>query len=252
MILITRPNEEALSFSLELIKYNLKSQIEPILSFRVKNKDIKISKNKIFIVTSSQAVKALSKYKKKYNQLINEGEFLVVGDKVSKNLKKIGVKKIVFRCENTNKLLKELKLKKYFDRKYKFEYLCGSKINDDFLKHCKLQNISIRKNILYDTIVTQKLSNKVIEYIKDRKINVITFFSSYTANSFIKLIQPDKDAYNIVMKDTYIMCLSKRIASQIINNHKNINKSLLKWSNSPNQQSLIKAILVLREKDLIK
>ena len=62
MILITRPKVEANQFADELNKKNLISIIDPILKFEPLKKNIQLSQNRIYIITSSQCVKSLDKY----------------------------------------------------------------------------------------------------------------------------------------------------------------------------------------------
>ena len=53
-----------------------------------------------------QSVRTLSKYKKKYLQLLQDGEFLIVGSKVASELKKICLPKIIKVTEDTDAMLK--------------------------------------------------------------------------------------------------------------------------------------------------
>ena len=86
MILITRPKNEALLLSKELKVKNFLTFIEPLISFRYLKKKIIFGKQKIYIVTSLQAVNVLNKYSKYYKEIISLGNFLVVGEKVSSSL----------------------------------------------------------------------------------------------------------------------------------------------------------------------
>ncbi len=242
MILITRPVSEAKEFSIALKKNNLQSISDPILSFKFKRKKISLSKNKIFIVTSSQSVKVLRNNKAIYKHIIDEGIFIAVGKKVSLNLKCVGVKKIEFVSRDTEQLLRKLERK---DQKYKhlkYEYLCGSKINDDFLSQCRNKKILIRKKILYDSVPSYELSKKTVQKIRNGSIKVITFFSIYTAKVFLKLAKKSDILHDLRNNNIIIMCLSKRIAFSVGKMTKIFPKSQIKWSPFPNQESLIKSL----------
>ena len=152
MILITRPNIEAKQFADKLQKKKFVSIIDSVLKFKPQKKNIYLSQNKIFIVTSSQCVKSLNKYRKSYFHILKEGSFYVVGRQVYKNLKSIGVKKVKLVFNDTQELLRKLKTLKKKQVSARYEYLCGSQINDDFVEQCNLNEIYIKKKILYKTI----------------------------------------------------------------------------------------------------
>ena len=249
MILITRPKIEAKQFADALHKKSFESTIDSILKFEPLKKNIYLSENKIFIVTSSQCVKSLNKYRKSYLHILKEGIFYVVGRQVYKNLKSLGVKKIKFVFSDTQELLRKLKLlrKKQFLARY--EYLCGSQINDDFVEQCKLNKIYIKKNILYKTIAVNKLKFKTVKSIKGGEIRILTFFSIFTAKTFFKLIRKHKLIKYIDHDDIYIMCLSKRISNYVLLNEGFISKKRLKWSPKPTQNALI---MCIKNLELIK
>ena len=242
MILITRPVSEAKDFSIALKRNNFLSLSDSILSFNLRRKKILLSKNKIFIVTSSQSVKALQKNRAIYGELFDEGVFFVVGKKVSSNLKSIGVKNIKSISRDTEHLLRKLVSKGSKYRKLKYEYLCGSKINDDFVTQCKNKKIMIRKKVLYDSVPKNELSKKTIQNIQNGSVKVITFFSIYTAKVFFKLAKKENILHNLNNNNVIIMCLSKRIALSVSKMTKISGKSSIKWSTLPNQESMIKSL----------
>ena len=239
MILITRPNIEAKQFADKLQKKKFVSIIDSVLKFKPQKKNIYLSQNKIFIVTSSQCVKSLNKYRKSYSHILSEGSFYVVGRQVYKNLKSIGVKNIELQFSDTQQLLRKLKTLRKKQVSAKYEYLCGSQINSDFMKQCKINKISIKKNILYKTIAVKKLKTKTVRSIKRGEIKIITFFSIFTVKTFFKLINKHKLTQHIIDNDIYIMCLSKRISSYVSCKQKFIKKKTLKWSPKPTQNALI-------------
>ena len=218
MILITRPKIEAKQFADELQKKRLVSIIDSILKFEPQKKNICLSQNKIFIVTSSQCVKSLNKYRKSYSHTLKEGIFYVVGRQVYKNLKSIGVKKIKFVFSDTQELLRKLKTLRKKQASARYEYLCGSQINDDFLEKCRLNKITIKKNILYKTIAVNNLKSKTIRSIQRGEIKILTFFSVFTAKTFFKLVRKHKLIKYLADNDIYIMCLSKRISNHVLFN----------------------------------
>tara|TARA_Y100000591_G_scaffold315652_1_gene323485 strand:+ start:676 stop:1422 length:747 start_codon:yes stop_codon:yes gene_type:complete len=242
MILITRPKTEAKQFACELNKRSIVSVIDSVIKFEPQRKNIYLTQNKIFIITSSQSVKSLNRYRKLYFHILKEGSFYVVGEQVYKNLKNIGVKKIKFKFSDTQELLRKLKAQSNKQATVKYEYLCGSQINSNFIDQCKFNKISIKKTILYKTVSVNKLKLKTIKSIKRGEIKILTLFSIFTAKTFFKLLRKHKLINDIYDKDIYIMCLSKRISNYVLQDEKFIHKKRVKWSLKPTQRSLIMGI----------
>ena len=242
MILITRPKTEAKQFAEELSKKNIVSIIDSVIKFEPIRKKIYLSQNKIYIITSSQCVKSLNKYRKSYFHILEEGSFYVVGKQVCKNLKNIGVKKIKFKFSDTQELLRKLKVLRKKQVSIKYEYLCGSEINSDFIEQCKSHKIPIKRTVLYKTISVNKLKVKTIKSIKLGEIKILTFFSIFTAKTFFNLLRKNNLLSAISENDIYIMCLSKRISDYVLHSEGFIEKKRLKWSPEPSQNALIMCI----------
>ena len=242
MILITRPEIEAKHFAEVLDKKNITSIIDPVIKFQPLKKNIQLSQNRIYIITSSQCVKSLAKYRKAYFHILKKGNFYVVGEQVYKNLKNIGVKKIQFKFSDTQELLRKLKVLKKKQVSVKNEYLCGSQINSDFIAQCTLNKILIKKTIVYKTISATKLKAKTVKSIKGGEIKILTFFSIFTAKTFFKLLRKYRLVKYIKENDIYIMCLSKRISNYVLCNEEFIEKKRLKWSPKPTQNALVMSI----------
>ena len=232
MILITRPSIEGKLLSAELKKDKLPCVQEPLTNFKfVKIKKIKID-DKVFIISSLQAVKAMSKQKKIYAKLLYQGRILVIGQKVKEELHKIGAKKIekVFldSCELTKFLKKNKK------HKHKLEYLCSNIVNNEFINSLKAENIQIRKKIIYQTIPSSTLSLKTQKLMSNDKIKIVLFFSKFSAQNFLKKIR-DNNLESSLSKIVAV-CISDRVAKYIIK------CSLfegVKIAKNPNQISII-------------
>ena len=89
MILITRPHEEAKVLEKELLKIGKECVTDSLISFKFHFKKIPFEKNVLYLISSSQSVKVLLKYKNKYRPLLKNGTFIVVGKKVATELTKI-------------------------------------------------------------------------------------------------------------------------------------------------------------------
>jgi uroporphyrinogen-III synthase len=236
MILITRPKNESLILAKELDSKNLKTYIEPLVSFDYYPKKINFNSKKKFVVSSLQAAHVLNINKDKYKDIIINGNFLVVGNKVYLKLKEIGVQKIIKHFKTSDHLLKYLlKLKK---TNLDITYLCGSIVNQDFINLLKYNKIKFQKKILYKILPIKQLTDRCFYLIKKNKIDAVLLYSTYTANLFIRLIK--KHNLEPELERMHILCLSKRISLEFKNT--SMEKNVL-YSRSPDQESLISLVV---------
>ena len=112
MILITRPKKDALSFANDLKVLNLATHIESVISIRLRKPKINIEKQNIFLVTSLYAVQALLSLGHKQIYQLKQKSFIVIGNRVAIELKKIGLKKIIFVSSDSDRLLKKFQKNK--------------------------------------------------------------------------------------------------------------------------------------------
>ena len=195
------------------------------------------------MVSSLQAVKSLLKYQNQYSEILNEGRFLVIGKKVRNELKKnnnIRIKKIT---ENSDEMYDYLIKNKFlFKSKSNLIYLSGSIINNDFLRALKNKKITVKRVKIYKVIPTKKLKRKTVSLLRQNKIKQIVLFSSYTAQTLIKLLSSEK-LKNKVSK-IQVFSLSDRI-DKYVKKSRFFEKTFV--SAKPNQQSLIKVLTLKKQ-----
>ena len=159
MILITRPHEEAKVLEKEFLHIGKECVIDSLLNFKLHYKKIPIEKKVLYLISSSQAVKALTKYKDKHHQLLTNGEFIIVGKKVSTELKKISpiqIKKVTKDSDDMKKfLISQWRTKNY----KKIVFISGSVFNREFVCYLRKKQIFVIRKVLYTTLQT-KTSNK--------------------------------------------------------------------------------------------
>ena len=236
MILITRPLNEAKLLAKELKTFSLPTIIEPLTSFEYYKKRITFHEKIFFIVSSLQSVHVLQIYQKNYQNIIAQGKFLVVGMKVAAELRSLGVNKIIKQFNSSDSLFNYL-LRKKKSFEFKIEYLCGSIVNDDFIIGLKRSRIKHKKVVLYKTIAVKKLSVRCSTSLKNNQITIVLIYSAYTAKVFMKLLRQYK--LLSVLKNTYVLCLSKRIAYTFKDT---VPQKKLLWSRSSNQKSLLDSL----------
>ena len=240
MILITRPINEAKTLAKKIESFNVPTIIEPLISFRYFRKKVIFNDKKIFIISSFQSVHALRLFQKNYEQLISFGRFLVVGLKVSKELRSIGVGKIIKTFDTSDRLLKYLSKSKY--KEYPMEYLCGSVSNQSFINGLNTLDVKCQKKIIYKTIATKKISKKCLNLLKNQKIKIVLVYSEYTALVFSRFIK--SEGLMEIVDKMQIICLSKRISDTI---GQEMPSASVQFSRYPNQAAMIKKIeLVLK------
>ena len=233
MILITRHKKENNKLSILLKNKKVTVVNESLVYFEHLNKLIKYKENKIFIITSTQAINTI--VLKKNISKINKSVFIVVGEKTEKKLKKLGLKVLISSPESSE-LLKEIKKRKELKER-SFEYLCSNIYNKEFVQKLKKSGFKIRLNIVYRSEAKKLMTNHIIKKLNNNKIEKILFFSLFTMKSFFLLCRKHKISKMTLSQIEYL-CLSKRIASYAINQ-----RLVAKWAKKPNQAEMIKLVL---------
>ena len=238
MILITRPHEEAKILEKEFLNIGKECVIDSLIGFKFHFKKISFQKNVLYLISSSQAVKALTKYKKKHHQFLTNGEFIVVGKKVSTELKKISpikIKKVTKDSDDMKKfLISHWRIKNY----KKIVFISGSVFNREFVSYLRKKQIVVIRKVLYTTLQTKNFKQKTIRLFNHGKITHAVFYSSFTAEIFLKLLK--MNALEKKVRNIIPVSLSKRI-DVILKKSQLFNKTLI--SKKPNENSLIKRII---------
>ena len=239
MILIIRHRNLDIEFKSKLHKNNFNYLYQPVLNFNyVKNKIIN-SENKIFIIASIQAVKSIRSQRNEYFSSIKDAKLFVIGKKVKEALVKLGVNNIIKTFDTTTSLLKFIQ-KNNFYKKIKFEYLCGSVVNDEFINEMKMKKFTLRKKIVYEVIPVAQLLERTKAVIRNGNIKVIVFYSVYSAKIFLKLLAK-YGLLSSINREVRILCFSKRISNHL-SNGKLLPSKNIHSIKSPNSELLIKYI----------
>jgi len=236
IILITRPKTEAENLKARLKDLKIDSHIDSLISFNHYKKKINFEPNHNFLISSIQSVFVIKKNNLNSSKKFKSCNFFVIGERVKNELKKIGAQNIKGTFEDSGKLISYLK---NYDSKLPFTYLCGSTVNEEFIKELHTLNIKFKMNIVYGVKTKQKLSKKTINLIKNHEISSVALYSSFSTKCFLKLIN-DAELESYVKKIKYF-CLSSKIAS--ILESKNFDHVF--YAPKPNQESLIKLIKTL-------
>ena len=239
MILIIRHKSTDIEFQKELDKNNLNYLYQPVLKFNHIKKKIINSDDKIFIIASIQAVRSIKLQNKKYLNQIKDSQLFVIGQKVKEALVKLDVNNIIKTFDSTTSLLKFIHKKKFY-KKIKFEYLCGSVVNDEFVNRMRDQKCLLKKRIVYQITPTNQLLQKTQVAIKNKRIEVIVFYSVYSAKVFLRLLRK-YDLLSLLNKDVKFLCFSERISSHIYSKGVLPNQNIISIRN-PNSKLLLRSL----------
>jgi|MDTG01.2.fsa_nt_gb uroporphyrinogen-III synthase len=234
MILITRPRLDALDFARELKKLDLSFQIESVISIRLKKPKINYENERVYLVTSIYAVRALMLLSDKELSSLKKKSFIVIGLRVRDALKKLGINKIKLIASNSESLLVKITNTK---QKFKINYICSNYYNRD-LKD-KLVNLTLDVNLIhaYSTLSKKKLSQRTIDLFFKKKISSVSFFSINTAKVFFNLVR-ESEIERESLKSIKFLCLSKNIGNYVkMQKYHNVN-----CSENPNKKSLLSLI----------
>ena len=239
MILIIRHKSEDREFQKKLDKNNLNYFYQPVLKFNYIKKKIINSYNKIFIIASIQAVKSLELQNKEHLNQIKDSRLFVIGKKVKEALVKLGINRIIKTFDSTTSLIKFIHKKNSY-KKIKFEYLCGSVVNDEFVNKMKNQKYSLRKKVVYQVTPLDQLLEKTKVEIKSRRIKVIIFYSVFSAKFFLRLLKKN-DLMLFINEDMKFLSFSERISKHIYKEKVLTNQNISSIGN-PNSLLLLRSV----------
>ena len=238
MILITRPIDDAVDLQQELKKKKIQTLIDPLTSFKFRNRKIKFTDDHIYICASQRCVVSLTRIKN-----INNIRIIVVGKKVARRLKENNFKNILFISRDTQQLMKWMRKKE--NRQNNYVYLSGSIVNQIFVSELKKYKISFKRKVIYETILKKSFNRKTIKFLKQNKINSVVFYSKTSADVYFKLLKKYKISLNTLGQIYFV--LSARISKNCIK-HK-IERGVIKISPKPDHTSMIS--LIIANKQLI-
>jgi len=238
MILITRPIDDAVELQQELKKKKIQTLIDPLTSFKFRNRKIKFTDDHIYICASQRCVVSLTRIKN-----INNIRIIVVGKKVARRLKENNFKNILFISHDTEQLTKWMQKKE--NRQNNYVYLSGSIINETFVSDLKKYKISFKRKVIYETILKKSFNRKTIKILKQNKINSVVFYSKTSVDVYFKLLKKYKISLSTLGQIYFV--LSGRI-SENCKKHK-LERGVIKISPKPDQRSMIS--LLVANKQLI-
>ena len=236
MILITRPRKEALKLKKELADLNIKSIVDPMLSYTSFESRIPFAKKAYYLVASVKAVEALVNSSGNVKNL-KSAKFITIGNKSAKLLKNNNICRVIKTYEDSSQLIESLsnqnKVKKLF-------YLCGSQYNKIMLEKLKKLGIQTQLVQVYKTIKKKNFNKITLHSFVTNKIKVITFYSKSAVINFFDVLQ--KAGISVkATKLTYI-CISSNVGTEVKKNVSNGQIKKLVIAKKPNKRAMIEVI----------
>lgn len=192
-ILVTRPYEQAQEFAKELNKKKIIPVISPLISISSVKENITIDNpNTVILITSSNALHALSKLDKKI-------KIYTIGEITFKKLKSLGFINCHFLGDDVDDLRKNL------NHQEEIIYLSGDQISYDFIDFP-----NVKRKIVYNSKLFQTPNQEFFDFFYAKEVRIITLFSLRTAKNLIYLI--NKNNLHNYCHDIILVCLSKKIS----------------------------------------
>ena len=238
MILITRPKNESYKLKDEISSLGFDVHVKPLSQFKLKKTTLTVDKKSIIMISSPRAAKFIIKS----SGIIKSMPLLIIGRSSYIKLNQSGFTNIIHTSKNSDEMFSYLKknLSIFFDKR-KFDrllYLTGSVFNKSFVR--QLEEIKIKKIVVYETSFIKKFDSLTIKLIRSQKIKVCLLFSQANAKHFVKLLQ-FHNLQNFAQKIIFLT-LSKNISQIMID--AGFENSIC--SNQPNQKSLTDKLQKLR------
>jgi uroporphyrinogen-III synthase len=226
MILITRPEEDAISLKNELYKLKIDSFIEPLLISNFYKITLDKIKNSELIITSKNAIKALL-----HN--IGQNKDLKINtmtENISNFARLSGFTNMKnFNCKNIAEF--QEKIINNLSKESRFIYLSGRHITKDIVSNLKNHNFHIEQEIIYEMMPVENFTSSCISLLRTKKIKAVTLLSKRSAEIFQILSKKN----NIDLSNFKYFVLSKEIAHSMKSDNVMV-------SEFPNQKSLVDKI----------
>ena len=215
MYLLTRPYEDSVLTARALATKNITSHIEPMIVIKHKADALEgyntaVKDADALIVTSANALEVIKDADKSQFDI----PLFTVGIATSNKAKKLGFKHVTCGGEDVNGLCATLKVT-FEDKgtKTNLVYASGDVVSYDIASSLEQHQIVVNRVVLYDTRENDALSKVSIELIKSGKIKGVFFFSTRSAEVFVRLVE--QQGVTGLLKGVTAFAMSRRVAGRI-------------------------------------
>lgn len=210
LALITRPKKSAKSTANRLKQISIDSFIEPLIAIKsVDGADKTVRENakeaQAIIITSDNAVWALDFIPKDF-------PIITVGKNTKAAANDAGFNSVVNADSNIVGLIEFIK-NNYSPEKGKFIYASSDIIYGNLKDDLENFGFSIERIIVYKSIAAKAFTNECKKLLQNSTIDLMPFYSSRTAETFVKLLQKEKMEH--VTAPIQAICLSSNISEKL-------------------------------------
>jgi uroporphyrinogen-III synthase len=213
-ILITRPlgDERALADLLHGHGYRVIH--EPLTTIYLMHQQRHILEQALYnepdavILTSRHAVHALAALSEMRDLFL-----LCVGEATAKTAFSLGFDRVSTAGGTSQKLL-EIVTDSY-DPGSRFVYVSGTHVRVDLDEILTRQGMQVQRVVAYEAVASEQLSDTLIEHLRRRQLDGVTFLSQRTSRIFIDLLS--KAGAMEAVSHLHAFCLSETVAEPLQN-----------------------------------
>ncbi|MBN9412813.1 MAG: uroporphyrinogen-III synthase [Candidatus Paracaedimonas acanthamoebae] len=236
-VLLTRPQYDSQKLAKDLQDYGIESHINPLLEIEQKHFQYDPERAQAFVITSLNGLRSFATQNQERSLPL-----FVVGQESMNLASSFHFKKII---PGNGTALSLLPLIQTTCSPAEKEIACitGDYIHTDLILPLTELGFSAKQIIAYNTIECTSLDLQTQNFLKDKTISVVTFFSPRSAQIFAKLVENYKDLCQFL----YGVCLSPEISNIV---------SEIKWRKlytaaSPSRQEIIEILKDLKKENIL-
>jgi len=211
-IVITRPKGDGESLAEALQERGYRVIHEPLSEIILLHNERQALNNALLdepdavIVTSRHAVHALALLSE-----LRDPYLLCVGDATAQTAESLGFTRIDTAGGNVDSLIDVIV--QGYDPDSHFLYASGQHVRADIEAALSMQDMEVQRIILYEAMATTQLSDTLVEQLKRRQIDAVTFFSPRAAQIFMSLLAKSQTKEATTGLDAF--CLSDAVAEPL-------------------------------------
>lgn len=213
-ILVTRPKGDEISLMELFQDHGYRAIHEPLTTIYLDHTQRQAlhqaleSDPDAVIITSRHAAQALSLLSD-----IRDFFLICVGESTAEVAQSLGFHRVSVAGGNVEKLSHTILAS--YDEYSRFVYLSGEHIRADLAAMLASHNMHVERLVLYEAVASEELSDILIEHLKRRQLDGVTFMSQRTAQIFTSLIKKADMVEALTCLQAF--CLSDTVAEALKN-----------------------------------
>jgi len=212
-IVITRPKGDGESLAEALQTRGFRVIHEPLTEILLLHNERQalhhalLSEPDAVIITSRHGVHALALLSD-----LRDAYLLCVGVATAQAAESLGFTRVATAGGNVESLIETIA--QGYDAGSRFLYASGRHVRADIKAALRTQSMEVQRLILYEAMAAPRLSDTLIEQLKRKQINAVTFFSQRAAQLFIILLSQAEAPQ--ATADLHAFCLSDVVAAPLV------------------------------------